>query len=63
MSTELHVTTNEGWVQSHQPGSRWENADGRQYVVDAVREASLIDVDEPRISAPVWVVHSHPAED
>ncbi len=60
---ELSVTINEGWVQSHQPGTRWESADGRTYVVDDVREASLMDVDDPRISAPLWVVYSHPAED
>jgi len=35
---KLHVTINEGWVQSHQPGTRWQDADGKEYVVDVVRE-------------------------
>ena len=58
---KLHVTINEGWVQSHQPGTRWQDADGKEYVVDVVREASP--VGEPGMSPPIWVVHSRPAED
>jgi hypothetical protein len=62
-NVKLSVTIREGWVQAHQPGTRWEAADGMVYVVDSVQEASVVDVDDPRISAPVWVVSSHPAED
>jgi hypothetical protein len=42
---------------------RWEAADGREYVVDTVREAPQMDGDDRPIGAPVWVVHSHLAED
>jgi hypothetical protein len=65
MSAEqLHVTINEGWVQSHPPGTRWEDADGRPYIVDNVKETGVIpDVDDPRMTAPLWVVTSHPAGD
>jgi hypothetical protein len=34
---KLSVTINEGWVQSHQPGTRWESADGKVYVVSERR--------------------------
>jgi hypothetical protein len=33
------------------------------YVVDDVKEASVIDVDDPRISTPIWVISSHAADD
>jgi len=59
----LSVTINAGWVQSNPVGSRFEGPDGRVYVVDSMDQASMIDVDDPGISAPIWVVRSHPAED
>ena len=62
-NTKLTATINAGWVESHRPGTRWDGADGKVYVVDDVQEASLMDDDDRRIGAPVWVVHSHLAED
>jgi len=61
---QWHVTINEGWVQTHAPGTRWEDAEGTAYIVDSVREVGVIpDVDNPQIGAPLWVVNSHTAED